>query len=233
MQLKYEQGGKGFGRILPAVFLSVFVLWPGRFAAAADSYQIDSAHSSFGFSVKHLTVSTVTGEFTDYSGTIQFDPKDPSAFMSEVTIKTASIDTRQKERDHHLRSADFFDAEKFPVISFKSKKLTPGSGALEKPRDPTVGAPGLADTMNPQLFIGVYRLTGDLTMHGVTKEISIPVMISGPVKSPMGGEVIGLSGETTINRQDFGISWNKALDSGGWMVGDEVKISVNLEAHKK
>jgi len=184
-----------------------FLLSGGR-AGAADTFQIDRAHSSLGFAVKHLTVSTVKGEFTDYSATIQFDPKDPSAFVAEVNIKTSSIDTRQQKRDEHLRSADFFDAEKFPTISFKSKKVQ-GNEA------------------------GSYVITGDLTMHGVTKEISIPVMISGPVKGPMGGDVIGLSGETTINRQDFGISWNKALDSGGWMVGDEVKISVNLEAHKK
>ena len=202
-------------------------------ASAADTYQIDRAHSSLGFAVRHLTVSTVNGEFTDYSGTIQFDKADPSMFTAEVNIKTASIDTRQKQRDDHLRGADFFDAEKFPEISFKSKKLSPCSGALEKPRDPTAPMPGLADATNPQLFIGVFRLTGDLTMHGVTKEISILLTIAGPVKGPMGGEVIGLSAETTINRQDFGVSWNKALDSGGYVVGDEVKISVNLEAHKK
>ena len=176
-------------------------------ANATETYQIDRAHSSLGFAVKHLTVGTVNGEFTDYFGTIQFDKADPAVFAAEVNIKTASIDTRQKQRDDHLRGADFFDAEKFPVVSFKSKKLT---------------AQG-----------NTYLLTGDLMMHGVTKEISIPLTISGPVKSPMGGEVIGLSAETTINRQDFGVSWNKALDSGGYVVGDEVKISVNIEAHKK
>lgn len=193
--------------VAAGVLMISFLLSGGR-AGAADIFQIDRAHSSLGFSVKHLTVSTVTGEFTDYSGTIQFDAKDPSAFAAEVNIQTSSIDTRQPKRDEHLRSADFFNAEKFSTISFKSKKAQ-GNEA------------------------GGYVINGDLTMHGVTKEISIPVMISGPVKSPMGGDVIGLSGETTINRQDFGISWNKALDTGGFMVGDEVKISVNFEAHKK
>ena len=207
MQSKFEKGVQLFRRILPVIFLTLFVLWAGRVAVAAETYQIDRAHSSLGFAVKHLTVSTVNGEFTDYSGAIQFEKADPSMFAIEVNIKTASIDTRQKQRDDHLRGADFFDAEKFPVISFKSKKLTAQGNS--------------------------YLLTGDLTMHGVTKEISIPLTISGPVKSPMGGEVIGLSAETRINRQDFGISLNKALDSGGYVVGDEVKVLVNIEAHKK
>ena len=201
---------RGFSVIRFLMIASIFTV--GCLSAfgrvnAADTYQIDRAHSSLGFSVKHLTVSAVNGEFTDYSGTIQFDKADPSMFAAEVNIKTASIDTRQKQRDDHLRSADFFDAEKFPMISFKSKKLA---------------AQG-----------NTYLLTGDLTMHGVTKEISIPLTIAGPVKGPMGGEVIGISGETMINRQDFGVSWNKALDSGGYVVGDEVKVSVNIEAHKK
>ena len=177
-------------------------------AMAADTYQVDPVNSSVGFSVKHLTVSTVTGEFRDFSGTIQFDPLDPAAFVAGVDIKVASIDTRQPKRDEHLRSKDFFDAEKFLAITFKSKKLT-------EVKD-----------------VNSYTLTGDLTMHGVTKEISIPVVISGPVKSPMGKEVIGLSAETTINRQDFGVSWNKALDSGGYVVGDEVRVLVNIEAGK-
>ncbi len=174
---------------------------------AAEVYEIDPAHSSLNFAVKHLTVSTVTGQFIDYSGTIQYDPAEASSFMSEVNIKASSIDTRQEKRDAHLKSADFFDVEKYPAITFKSKRLTAQGGS--------------------------YAITGDLTMHGVTKEISIPVIISGPVNSPMGAKVIGLSGETTINRQDFGISWNKTLDSGGFMVSDEVKITVNIEAGNK
>ncbi|HLD70154.1 MAG TPA: YceI family protein [Candidatus Omnitrophota bacterium] len=192
--------------VMASVLMVSFLLSGGR-AGAADIFQIDRSHSSIGFALKHLTISTVTGEFTDYSGTIQYDAKDPAAFTAEVMIQAATIDTHQKKRDDHLRGADFFDTEKFPIISFKSKKCASDANG--------------------------YLLTGDLTMHGVTKEISIPLTISGPVKSPMGSDVIGVSAETTINRQDFGVSWNKALDTGGFMVGDEVKISVNLEAHKK
>ena len=176
-------------------------------AIAAEIYQVDAAHSSFNFSVKHLTVSTVTGQFTDFNGTIQYDPADPNSFLADVVIKATSVDTRQEQRDKHLKGADFFDVEKYPAITFKSKNLT-GSGTN-------------------------YTITGDLTMHGVTKDISIPVTISGPVKSPFGSKVIGLSGEATLNRQDFGISWNKALDAGGYVVGDEVKIMVNIEAGNK
>ena len=183
-------------------FMTIFIGQQAG-AIAAEVYQIDPEHSSLSFAVKHLTVSTVTGQFTDYRGMIQYDPADPSTFMVDVDIKSSSIDTRQQQRDKHLKSADFFDAEKYPAITFKSKKL---SGST---------------------------ITGDLTMHGVTKEISIPVSISGPVNSPMGGKVIGISAETTINRQDFGISWNKTLDSGGYMVSDEVKIMVNIEAGNK
>ena len=122
-----------------------------------------------------------------------------------------TLDTRNKDRDNHLRNGDFLDAEKFPEITFKSKTLgmTEGNGEYG------------------------YLLTGDLTLRGVTKEISIPVNISGPVVAPFGGKVIGLSGETTIDRQDFGVSWNKALDTGGYVVSNEVKIAVNIEADYK
>ncbi len=192
------------------IFLSVVLslnFWTtGGFAA--DTYQIDPIHSSLGFAVQHLMVSTVKGEFTEYAGTIEFDQKNPSAFTASVRIQSASIDTRNKQRDGHLKTGDFFDAEKFPEIVFKSKKLEPIEG-------------------------NEYMLTGDLTIRGITKEISIPLSIAGPVNSPMGGQVIGLSGETTINRQDFGVSWNKALDSGGYVVSDEVKILVNIEASHK
>ena len=188
-------------------FSLIFCFGQRTGAIAAESYRIDPAHSSLSFAVKHLTVSTVTGQFADFSGTVQYDPADPTTFMTEVTIKTSSIDTHQEKRDAHLKGADFFDAEKYPAITFKSKTLT-----------------GKEDS---------YTLAGDLTMHGVTKEVSIPVTILGPVNSPMGGKVLGISGETTINRQDFGISWNKTLDSGGYVVGNDVKIIVNIEAGKK
>ncbi len=174
---------------------------------AADKYEIDSVHSNIGFSVKHLMVSTVLGHFNDYTGAIEFDKSDDAAFKADVTIQTQSIDTNNENRDKHLRNADFFDAEKYPTITFQSKKLTAAGDG--------------------------YEIVGDLTMHGVTKEITIPVTIAGPVKGPSGADVIGLSGTTTINRQDFGISWNKGLDSGGLVVEDNVKLIIDIEAHKK
>ncbi len=176
-------------------------------AWAADSYSIDEAHSSFGFTVKHLMVSTVRGEFTDYSGTIQFDPQNLADSKIDVTIQAASIDTRVANRDSHLRSVDFFEVEKFPTITFQSTKISEAGGK--------------------------YEMVGDLTIHGVTKTVTIPASISGPVTSPMGDQVIGLSAEFILNRQDYGVKWNKAMDNGGVVVDDMVNVIVNIEAHKK
>ena len=176
-------------------------------AQAADVYKIDAAHSSLGFSVSHLMVSKTTGVFNEYEGAITFDAKDLAASSAQVTIQMASIDTRSQKRDDHLRSADFFDATANPQITFKSKQIaSSGEG---------------------------YLITGDLTLKGVTKEIAIPVKITGPVVSPFGATVIGLAGQVTINRQDFGVSWNKALDNGGVMVGDNVDVQINIEAQKQ
>ena len=175
--------------------------------AFADTYAIDKAHSSIGFSVMHLMVSTVRGEFTDYEGTLQFDPNNPEATAAEVVIQATSVDTRQPDRDIHLRKPEFFDVEKYQTIIFKSKSAK-------------------KDGAN-------FLLTGDLTLRGVTKEIVIPVVINGPVKGMKGQDVIGLSGQTKINRQDFGVSWNKQMDQGGYVVGDEVTIEINIEAHKQ
>ena len=179
-----------------------------RSAAAADVYTIDKVHSRIGFAVRHLMVSLTNGAFSDYAGAIQFDPNDHSAFNAEVTIVAESINTNNADRDKHLKSADFLDAATFPVIIFKGKKLTSKT----------------ADQ---------YEISGDLTIHGVTKEITIHDTISGPVQSPYGAQVIGLSGQTTINRQDFGVSWNKLMDQGGLMVDNMVKISIDIEADKK
>ena len=175
---------------------------------AADTYTIDNAHSTIGFTVKHLMVSNVTGLFADYTGSVTFDPADLTTFKAEAAIQTKSIDTRMPKRDDHLRGADFFDAAAFPAITFAGRTLTGKDGA--------------------------YTLTGDLTMHGITKEVSMPVTIAGPVKSPMGPDmIIGLSGRATINRQDFGVKWNKDMDKGGLVVGNDITINIELEAHKK
>ncbi len=174
---------------------------------AADIYTIDNAHSQIGFSVKHLMISTTKGFFGDYAGTVTFDPLDAASFNAEATIQSKSINTSNEKRDEHLRSPDFFDAAQFPVITFASTQLTGKDGK--------------------------YSLKGNLTMHGVTKEVNFPVEISGPIKSPMGGTAIGLSGQLTVNRQDYGVKYNKTLDNGGLALSDEVLINVDLEAHKK
>ncbi|HEX9652725.1 MAG TPA: YceI family protein, partial [bacterium] len=162
------------------------------------------AHSSVGFSVKHLVISNTKGEFSDFAGTIMLDENDITKSSLEVTIKTASISTHDDKRDAHLRSADFFDVEKHPEITFKSKKVEKTSAG--------------------------YQLTGDLTIRGVTKEVSFPFTLVGPVPDPWGGKRLAAQASVTVNRQEFGVSWNKTLDGGGLLVGDEVTINIEVEA---
>ena len=177
-------------------------------AVYADSYVVDTGHSSINFAVTHMMVSQVKGGFTDYLGNLKYDPADLSKTEVDVTIQTASVNTGLEQRDNHLRSADFFDAEKNPKITFKS--------VLAK-----------ADES------GIITVVGDLTLHGVTQRISVPVKISGPVKTPMGGEVIGVSGDLVVNRSEFGVAWNKDMENGGVVVSNEVKVTVNFEAKKQ
>ena len=154
-----------------------------------------------------MMVSKTSGLFKDYGGTIKFDPKDLAASKIEMTIQAASIDTRMDKRDEHLKSPEFLDATKFPTITFVTKSI-----AKDGDR---------------------YNLTGDLTIKAVTKEITIPADISGPINSPMGGTAIGIESSFKINRQDYGVSFNKTLDNGGLMVSDDVNIDVSIEADKK
>ncbi len=175
-------------------------------AFAGDVYHLDKAHTTIGFSVKHMVITTVPGKFKDFDGSITYDPKNPLATSAEVTIKTASINTGNEKRDGHLRSPDFFNAEKYPVITFKTNRIEKRNGQLVA--------------------------IGDLTMRGVTKEIELPFTVSGPIVDPWGKTRIGIEASTTINRKDFGVSWNKALDSGGVVVSDEVKIKIHAEAVK-
>ena len=175
----------------------------------AATWNIDSAHSSAQFSVKHLMIATVRGEFSKMAGTIEFDGKSIASIKVDATIDATTVTTREPKRDAHLKSADFFDVEKFPTIIFKSKK---------------------AVAAGP----GKFKLTGDLTMHGVTKEVTLDV--DGPtteIKDPWGNVKIGASATTKINRKEFGVSWNGNLDNGGVVVGDEVTITIDLEAAKK
>ena len=174
---------------------------------ASETYVIDKNHSDASFQVRHFA-SKVRGRFADFGGTIQADPAKPEASSVEFTIKTASIDTNQPDRDKHLRSADFFDAEKFPEITFKSTKMTPTG------KDK-------------------YDVTGTLTMHGVSKEVTLPVTFLGTMKDPRGNEIASFELETKLNRKDFGINWNKALDNGGFMLSDDVDVQISLETRKQ
>lgn len=186
--------------------LAAFVLAASP-ALAADTYTVDKVHSTALFTVRHL-MSKVTGKFTDLSGTIQIDHAKPETSTVEFAIKTASVDTSNSQRDDHLRSPDFFDATANPEITFKSTKVK------------STGK----DT---------YAVTGTLTLRGVAKEVTLPVTVLGEGKDPMGNEKIGFEVETTLNRKDYNIIWNKTLDAGGYMLGDDVTVAVNLEAVKK
>ena len=176
---------------------------PGR---AADVYTIDKVHSEVSFRVRHM-VSKVPGRFTDFAGTISADAAKPEASSVEFTIQATSIDTAIAQRDQHLRSDAFFDVAKFPTITFKSSRVTAAS------KDH-------------------YDVTGTFTMHGVSREITLPVVFQGAAKDPWGGERAGFSLTTTLNRKDYGIVYNQVLDSGGLMLGDDVVIEINIEAVK-
>lgn len=173
------------------------------FALASDKYMLDKAHTKIGFTVRHMMLSNVDGEFTDYDGEILFDEADPTKSKVNVTINVASINTGNEKRDKHLKSPDFFNAKEFPTITFKSKEV-------KKTADG---------------FVAI----GDLTIHGVTKEVSFPFTLAGPL-NVMGHKRFGASAELTINRQDFGVKWNKNLDNGGLVVSDDVKIRLEVEA---
>jgi len=178
-------------------------------AFAEPVWEIDPAHSSIQFSVRHMMVSNVRGAFTKATGSVRGDEKDPLHATIEATIDASSIDTREAKRDEHLRSPDFLDVAKYPTITFKSKKI-------EKAGD------------------GRYKVSGDLTLHGVTREVVLDV--EGPtavVKDPRGNMRAGASATTRINRQDFGITWSKSLDGGGVVVGDEIAITIDAESVKK
>ena len=176
--------------------------------ATADTFVVDKAHSSATFSIRHL-MSRVNGRFTDFTGTIVGDPAKPAEAKVEFTLKAASIDTDQDARDKHLRSADFFDAEKYPEITFKSTKITPAAGK---------------DT---------FDVTGNLTIRGVTKQVTLPVTYLGSLVDPYKNEKFGFEATTTLNRKDFGIVWNAALDAGGTVLSDDVAVTVNLQAARR
>ena len=176
-------------------------------ALAADTYTIDPAHSSIGFAVRHLGLSKVKGVFDDFTGTITYDAKDYAKSSVNVLIKTASINTGNDGRDDHLRSDDFFAAEKYPEITFVSEKIEKNDEG--------------------------YVAHGTLTMHGVAKKIALPFTLAGPIKGMRGESRLAVEAETKLNRQDYGITWSKSLDAGGLVVGNEVSVEFQLEAVKQ
>jgi polyisoprenoid-binding protein YceI len=173
-------------------------------ATEIRTFSIDKAHSEAVFQVRHL-LTRVRGRFTDFEGSIRMDQDAPEQSSAEVVIQATSIDTSQPDRDTHLRSADFFDVEKFPTLTFRSTSVQRSSSET-------------------------YQVTGDLTIHGVTRTIVLPTTFLGLAKDPWGKERAGFEAEATINRKDFGLTWNAALETGGFLVGDEVKISLSIQA---
>ncbi len=190
--------------------VTLFLLAAASTVTATESaWEIDPAHSSVQFSVRHMMVSNVRGEFRKVTGTVRGDEKDPTHAQVEATIDTASIDTRNEKRDAHLKSPDFLDTEKYPTMTFRSKKI-------EKAGD------------------GGYRVTGDLTLHGVTREVVLDVDGLAPaVKDPQGNSRAGAQATAKLNRQDFGVAWSKSLDGGGVVVGDDVAVTIDVEGVRK
>ncbi len=169
------------------------------------TYQIDPAHSSAQFKVRHMMIANVKGEFHKVSGTVNFDPANPTASTVEASIEAATISTRDEQRDTHLKSADFLDVEKFPAITFKSKTVTSSGG-------------------------GSFTVTGDLTIHGVSKQVTLEVEeLTEEAKDPWGNMRRGATAKTRINRRDFGMNFNVALEAGGFLVGEDVDLTIDVE----
>jgi polyisoprenoid-binding protein YceI len=185
-----------------AVVFSLVAVLAG--AAAAQDFKIDPAHSQVGFGVKHLMISTVSGRFTEFSGTVHYDAKDASRSSVNVSVKTASITTDNAGRDDDLRKSEFLDVAKFPEMTFQSTKVEKRGGQLV--------------------------LVGNLTLKGVSKPVEIPFTLGGPITDPWGNQRIAAEGSTTINRRDFGVTYNRKMQDGAAVVADEVKISLSIEA---
>ncbi len=173
----------------------------------ASTWDLDKAHSSIEFKIKHLMITNVRGSFDSFTGHVDYDENDVTKSKVEVTIDVASINTGNQQRDDHLRSADFFDVEKYPKMTFVSKKIHKADGGL--------------------------KVTGDLTLHGVTKEVILNVEgPTAPVKGPMGNMRMGATATTKIDRRDFGLTWSKALETGGLVVDNKVMITLEVELIK-
>lgn len=172
------------------------------------AWVIDNGHSAINFSARHMMLTTVRGRFEKFTGVVHFDEQNPINTTVDVTVETASIESKDEKRDGHLKSPDFLDVEKFPTLTFKSKRLT-------------------------NIDADSAKLTGDLTIKDVTKEVTLDVEYHGQQKSPWGSTSAGFTGTTKINREDWGLTWNVALEAGGLLVGKDIKIEIDLEIVKQ
>jgi polyisoprenoid-binding protein YceI len=173
----------------------------------SSTWTIDPTHTDVVFSAKHMMVTTVRGKFASVSGVIEGDPQDPAAAKGTFTVDVASLNTGVEQRDGHLRSADFLDADRFPTATFVSAKVEPKGGSG-------------------------YRATGDLTIRGITRPVTFEVEVLGVYAGLDGSRRVGLHAEARINREDFGLTWNVALESGGWLVGKEIKLELDIAAEE-
>lgn len=173
--------------------------------ATTSTWRIDPDHTQVWFSVRHMMFATVKGQFPGVSGELRLNERDPSKSEIEIEIDAATIDTRSEQRDQHLRSADFFDVENHPHLTFVSRRVERVGGSK-------------------------YRITGDLTIRGTTREIVLDAEETGRGKDPWGQEKIGFTAESSLDRKDYGLTWNQALEAGGVLVSDEVKISIDGQA---
>jgi len=192
--------------MLKQTLMTLVTLFVTAQLAMAANYTIDPVHSQVHFTVPHLVVFKVRGDFSDFAGSVDFDPASQKLKATQATVQIASLDTREAKRDEHLKSPDFFAAEQFPTMTFTSKKI---SGKGEQ-----------------------ISVTGDLTIRGVTREVTLTGGYQGGNTDPWGNERIGFAAETTINRNDYGLNWNKTLETGGVLVGDDVVIGLEIQAVK-
>jgi polyisoprenoid-binding protein YceI len=172
------------------------------------TWQIDPAHTRLSFTGRHMMIAKVNGSFNEFSGNVEFDESNPTNSSVDITIDAASVSTGQQRRDDHLRSPDFFDVERYPVLVFKSKRVEQN------------------DDHNG-------RLIGDLTIRDVTREVALDVEYAGQAKSPWGTVSAGFSAQATINRKDWGLNWNQALETGGFLVGDKIRLNIEAELVKQ
>ncbi|MEU9335258.1 YceI family protein [Streptomyces sp. NPDC048290] len=176
-------------------------------SALTGEYTLDPAHTTIGFTARHAMVTNVKGKFLDFSGTLHLDGSDPAKSTASIDVTMESVDTGNKDRDGHLKSADFFKIDEFPTMTFRSTK-----------------AEALGDED--------YRITGDLSVLGVTKSITIDLEFNGAAKDPFGNERVGFEGKTEIKRSEWGLTWNAALETGGFLVSDKIKLNFDISAIK-